>query len=164
MGTRGLTMVIHKREVKVAQYGQWDHYPSGQGRIMWSYLNENGIEKLKEGLEKCRFIVEGSRKDKEINGMENWKEKYPQLSRDVGGGILEMIAENQEDIFWLSDQREFRNDNIFCEYTYIIDLDKNEFQIFQGGYNPLIAFKLNELPDTEFNYLQQVKEACKVSE
>ena len=32
MGTRGLTMVVSKGKTRVAQYGQWDHYPSGQGR------------------------------------------------------------------------------------------------------------------------------------
>ena len=31
MGTRHLVAVIHKDEYKVAQYGQWDGYPSGQG-------------------------------------------------------------------------------------------------------------------------------------
>jgi len=34
MGTRHLSMAYNKGgEVKVAQYGQWDGYPEGQGQI-----------------------------------------------------------------------------------------------------------------------------------
>ena len=164
MGTRGLTMVIHKKEVKVAQYGQWDHYPSGQGSTIFKFLINNDIEKLKSGLERCRFIVEGSRKHKEIEKLsqEKWLEKYPQLSRDVGGRILEMVANSKEnETFWLTDNRNFRDDNVFCEYTYIIDLDKNELQIYEGGYNLIKSFKFNELPGTKELFLEEIKKVNK---
>ena len=40
MGTRGLTKVIDKDGItKVAQYGQWDHYPEGQGVKILYCLN-----------------------------------------------------------------------------------------------------------------------------
>lgn len=160
-------MVIHKKEIKVAQYGQWDHYPSGQGRTIFNFLINNDIEKLKSGLERCKFIIEGSRKDKEINKLspEKWHKKYPQLSRDVGGGILEMVANSKEgEIFWLVDHGTFRDDDFFCEYTYIIDLDKEEFQIYEGGYSLLKSFKFNDLPGTDFEYLEQVKKSYKETE
>ena len=45
MGTRNLTMVIHKEEPKIAQYGQWDGYPSGQGstalKFLFKMMNED---------------------------------------------------------------------------------------------------------------------------
>ena len=39
MGTRNLTMVINQKgEKKVAQYGQWDGYPSGVGVSVLNFL------------------------------------------------------------------------------------------------------------------------------
>lgn len=41
MGTRGLTAVMVDGEYKVAQYGQWDHYPDGQGKTALAFCREN---------------------------------------------------------------------------------------------------------------------------
>jgi hypothetical protein len=38
MGTRHLTMVVSNNETKVAQYGQWDGYPEGQGVTILTFL------------------------------------------------------------------------------------------------------------------------------
>ena len=38
MGTRGLYCVVQDGELKVAQYGQWDAYPSGQGAVVLNFL------------------------------------------------------------------------------------------------------------------------------
>ena len=56
MGTRSLTVVVHNNEVKVAQYGQWDGYPKGQGKTLLSFLKDaSKVETLKQLLPKVRF-------------------------------------------------------------------------------------------------------------
>ena len=41
MGTRNLTKVIDKEgNIRVAQYGQFDGYPSGQGANIVGFINE----------------------------------------------------------------------------------------------------------------------------
>ena len=40
MGTRHLTCVVKDGDYKVAQYGQWDGYPSGQGIDILTFLRE----------------------------------------------------------------------------------------------------------------------------
>ena len=38
MGTRHQQMVINQKgEIKLSQYGQWDGYPSGQGKDILTY-------------------------------------------------------------------------------------------------------------------------------
>ena len=60
MGTRNLTMVIDQQgEKKVAQYGQWDGYPSGVGLGVLSFLKDKDLfEKIKSNLSKVRFLDE----------------------------------------------------------------------------------------------------------
>lgn len=40
MGTRHLICVSHNDQCKVAQYGQWDGYPAGQGVNILAFLRE----------------------------------------------------------------------------------------------------------------------------
>lgn len=146
MGTRNLTMVISNGETKVAQYGQWDGYPEGQGVTALNFLTNTDLNKFKEKLNSVKFI-NGS-KEKEINkwlksiGCENgwmnmeqaklYHEKYPLLTRDNGAGILNLIMESEEEINWVNDNREFAADSLFCEWAYVIDLDKNTFEVYEG--------------------------------
>lgn len=146
MGTRNLTMVISNGETKVAQYGQWDGYPEGQGVTALNFLTNTDLNKFKEKLNSVKFI--NGAKEKEINkwlksiGCENgwmnmeqaklYHEKYPLLTRDNGAGILNLIMESEEEINWVNDNREFAADSLFCEWAYVIDLDKNTFEVYEG--------------------------------
>jgi len=63
MGTRNLTVVISGGKRVVAQYGQWDGYPSGQGATALNFLSSEGsLDKLKKTLEKVRFRNEEDEK------------------------------------------------------------------------------------------------------
>jgi hypothetical protein len=55
MGTRNLTMVISKGEYKIAQYGQWDGYPSGQGSVVLNFLMNLDVDlnKFRDTLDRC---------------------------------------------------------------------------------------------------------------
>lgn len=57
MGTRHLISVVLDGEYKIAQYGQWDGYPSGQGQAIVDFLLDNfDREAFKRQLAKCRFL------------------------------------------------------------------------------------------------------------
>ena len=50
MGTRNLiTVTLNKKKV-VAQYGQWDGYPEGQGKTVHEFLSKVNLDKFKKQL------------------------------------------------------------------------------------------------------------------
>jgi hypothetical protein len=185
MGTRNLTMVISKGETKVAQYGQWDGYPSGKGVNILNFLitlgtdktakeeflkerKENGwardnakeflklknlsIENFKENLDSISFFAE---EEIEILNEDFGKslKQRPYLSRDVASEILLEISKGNVDK--LVSQEKFAGDSLFCEWAYVVDLDKNTFEVYKG-------FNTKKIDETErFFYLQEEEEEYK---
>lgn len=157
MGTRHLIAVQLDGEYKIAQYGQWDGYPSGQGKTVIDFLSVPGnTAKLREALSKIRFLdAEG--RDKEI--IESYNANAPQwsneqdkrtaeqrrwfrsyISRDLGAEILASVANSTDDEIILSNSIDFAGDSLMCEYAYVIDLDKNTLEVFKGfNHKPLDA-------------------------
>lgn len=191
MGTRNLVAVQLDGQYKVAQYGQWDGYPEGQGMGCLEFLRKEMDEELfKAALRKTSFIS-----DKELKalwkkygadnrGMMSVKEAnrivrdYPQFSRDTGSGILKLVQKHPEGIK-LQNSIDFIGDGLFCEWAWVIDLDKRTFEGFRGfnqtplalgerfyqfgsdkRYQPprlTASFSLDELPDDE-TFLAAFKE------
>lgn len=134
MGTRNLTLVISDGQIKVAQYGQWDGYPSGQGATVLDFLrNLKNFELFKKRVNKCSFLTE-----EEINSInQNLDDKEPfpaELSRDTCAKILNIIYKSKEGLK-LVDNTEFAADSLFCEWAYVIDLDKRNLEVYRGFNN-----------------------------
>jgi len=161
MGTRGLTKVVDRNGVtKVAQYGQWDHYPAGQGVKILSILTAEhyAVEELELALDKCFFTTEAEREAiyKEYNDrypetthMKKFSSMVPSLSRDTCGDILNVVRWSAGPVP-LMDESEFEGDNLFCEGVYEINYQTNKF-ISKFG-DVVAEFDLNKLPD-ESTYL-----------
>jgi len=147
MGTRHLTMVIdQKGKTKIAQYGQWDGYPSGQGTTVLKFLkNPKNIDKLKAKFPMIRFATVQDKKEiddfmKSIGSKDGWMtgdqadkyhQKYPLLTRDNGAEILNMLLKINENVF-IMNQTEFAGDSLFCEWAYVIDLKKKVLEVYTG--------------------------------
>jgi hypothetical protein len=60
MGTRNVTAVLYGGVFKVAQYGQWDGYPSGQGATVLDFVKQmlaDGKEQdFKQAVDRCFFL------------------------------------------------------------------------------------------------------------
>ena len=144
MGTRNLTCVVLNDEYRVAQYGQWDGYPSGQG--------VNILEFLKTDFNKDEFIK--NLEEWEVLTEEEIKEKYEgesiaSLSRDVGSNILYAIQNDtlKDKVLFLS--TEFAQDSLFCEWAYVLNLDTDELEVFQG-FNTTPLSKSDRFYNSDF--------------
>ena len=197
MGTRHLTIVQKNNEYKVAQYGQWDGYPEGAGSEILDFCRrhlstEAGRNAFSEKVLKCKFIagarienlIRSVQQKDEYNGYDEncspkWTKVYPQFSRDTGNEVLSLIL-NSENGLALEDTLSFIKESLFCEWAWVIDLDKNTFEAYVGfnkvpltqserfyrydtqyinGYRAcrfVKAWSLDELP-TEEEFLQEFK-------
>lgn len=148
MGTRNSTIIYLNGEPVMGNYCQWDGYPESAGVGILRVIREAGYHKLRAALENIVIIS-----DDEIR--ERWAEcgadldspfvstdvsnrlRYPQFHRDSTGyeiiaAILDATEANPLQLPDPAEAVEFAKDGLFCEYCYVIDLDRQVFAVFQG--------------------------------
>lgn len=137
MGTRNLTAVMSDGKYQIAQYGQSDGYPGGQGRTALTFCRSYlataaGREAFKAKLAKVSFF-EGEVSDEEAD-------KYRRYwTRDNGAHILDLVMDATQPIK-LNNQIDFAGDSLMCEWAYVIDLDRGTFEVYEGfNKKPLLA-------------------------
>ena len=143
MGTRNLTCVYLDGEYKVAQYGQWDGYPEGQGMTCLKFVRDEMDEKkFKEHVRIRRFASNSYLRDlgETYGAVNGWmslddskrlRDNWPQFSRDTAAEILLMIQNDHVSLL-LKNDITFAADSLFCEWAYVIDLDKRTFEVYEG--------------------------------
>ncbi len=153
MGTRSLTVVVHNQEVKVACYGQFDGYPEVLGmKLLWFFSNPENTKNLQAILPNVRLWNDKDQKLQDeflesigcTNGILNDKQKeqfkkhYPFRYRErygklIEGQILEVLLEFIHlDEIVTTNAYDFASGSLFCEWAYVIDYDKNTFEVYKG--------------------------------
>jgi hypothetical protein len=178
MGTRGLTKVVYKNQVIVAQYGQWDHYPEGQGVTLFHTLQDPDV--VKRFIKKIPQIYYPSDSDVQallkpfqdgvmdgslsMDSGKKFAEQFPTLTRDTGGEIFRVIADWDDSPIPIVRDIDFEKDELFCEGVYTINLDSEffhtQFGRYEGSweYSLLIGFEsLREM--TVDDYLISCKDS-----
>ena len=180
MGTRNSTLVKINKKIKVAQYGQWDGYPSGQGVTILETLRNCNLDELKEKCSKVTQIKDYKLKylwseahdlvGKEENDSkigfvsvevaDKFKSMHPHLHRDCGGEILKHILNGVNEVDLDLDFAIGRGGFFGCEWCYVVDFDNNVLQVYSGTYTKeylLKEFDLNSLPNEE-EFLKECEE------
>ena len=198
MGTRNLICVVDENgEYRVAKYCQWDGYPEGQGKKVYNFVsNPDNLKALSNALNIVEEIDParlesywkqcGSKGDGWVtcDVADKFREQYPHLHRDMGGEILQYIVDlynNGVGVIEVSNDLDFANDGLMCEWCYLVDLRSRTFEVYKGfnksevgenarfngppdkyGYYPVALLKLwkfDELPATVEDFFQQVEDA-----
>lgn len=156
MGTRNLTIVYIDGEYRVAQYGQWDGYPEGQGATCLEFCRRLFYDvgfraEFERKIRACRWItqqeVDTINTRIKSGELEDWQSVYPELSRNTCADILKLIA-NSKDEIKLKNSLSFAAE-MDCEYAWVIDLDNNTFEGYIGfNKTPLSA-------DERFVFLEE---------
>lgn len=155
MGTRGLTAVILDGTHRIAQYGQWDHYPSGQGKRALEFCRDFLVDDVKraafiEAIGRCRFATDADIATAEAAG-NRWKEIFPAWTRDHGAGILGFVANHPGEIV-LRDGWTFGANSLFCEWAYAIDLTAGTFEVYCGSNKGDVVGRFASLPREHVDY------------
>jgi hypothetical protein len=141
MGTRHLTVVYDTAgELKIAQYGQWDGYPSATGCEILDFLRDtNTVFMLKTyRLKECSFLT-----DKDFETMSDPR-LYPQLNRDLGSDILHLASSVSG--LKLRNSIDFAADSLFCEWAYVIDFSTNNLEVYRGFSTEPAKGRFADLP------------------
>lgn len=133
MGTRNLFKIIKDNKTVLAKYNQWDGYLDGQGKALSEFIvNDLNFEALNNGLSRIRMLHEDSQELKDIYETIG-VEKYPLLTRDTT--VNDQLKAISIGVLPLEtfDASDFKNDGLYCEYVYELNLDNNTVSVFTPG-------------------------------
>lgn len=143
---------------------QWDSYPSGQGAAVLDFLQNKMKENFKEKVRACSWISSAEYKQLWVEAgadpnsdmvsmdiSDKFKENNLHLHRDCGSNIYSLIQDSDSGLK-LQDSISFAADSLFCEWAYVVDLDKNTFEVYKGFNKEKLA------KEERFSFLNEVCE------
>lgn len=139
MGTRG-AYGFRSEGKDYLTYNHYDSYPSGLGddlanQIRAELATGTTVETLRQQVRDMRMIA---RDDEQPTAEE--REKFGHLWSNVSNGHdwYSLLREMQGRLFShttegvMIDGNAFIMDSLFCEYAYILNLDEQTFEVYQG--------------------------------
>lgn len=138
MGTRGLMAFAHNGEVK-AMYNHWDSYPSGLGEVMqkWMLAQDGDFSVAIERFERLQAVQEDSEPTEDqklallrylnLEVGNRTDGDWYNLLRDTQGNPTEALEAG-----FFVDYFKFGEDSLFCEFAYVVDLDREVLEVYKG--------------------------------
>lgn len=139
MGTRGL-YGIRKAGVDKVTYNHFDSYPEYLGSNILKFCMNNNKDQLTELFNKIELVgnEKPTEEQKKVCKRNRWFDDAVSLQTDDDWYCL--LRETQGDLevlkhadkAYMIDNHDFIKDSLFCEYAYIINLDRNVLEVWIG--------------------------------
>ena len=160
MSTRGL-YGIRKNGIDKCTYNHSDSYPDWLGKKMLEFCAANSVERLSRFFDNIEIVSEDNKPTEEqievcrkagyVNlcvGSQNETDWYC-LLRNLQGNFKAYTEciENDSKVF-MTDGIGFIMDSLFCEYAYIINIDDEVLEYYEGFQKtPQIGNRYGTTPD-----------------
>lgn len=134
MSTRGV-YGFRKNGIDKLTYNHGDSYPEWLGKNMLNFCKV-GIEKLNDVCDRIILVEENVKPNQEqiytcvANEWGNQSNEWYDLLRYVQGQPSKYLKSDTE--IYMIDNKEFIKESLYCEYGYIINLDTNMFEFWEG--------------------------------
>jgi len=136
MGTRGAFGVIIGEEEKIG-YNQLDSYPEGKGVENLRWLRNANVPIIRKQARDARLVGDNVKPTPEdiaalkaatdLSVSEQSTDDWYCLTRGTHGDIGAML-----ECGYIHDWHTFPLDSLYCEWAYIVDIDKEVFEVYSG--------------------------------
>lgn len=161
MGTRGFLGILKNKEMK-GMYNHFDSYPTGLGECIVRDINRIDIDKRIDVLnDTYDYIQLVEYDDKPTKEQQEECQKAGVIDLTVSEQSLDdwycllrktqmnfNIYINKKVPYMLADN-DFINDEVYCEWAYVINLDNNKLEVYRYG---------NTYPTAVFDLLNVIEE------
>jgi hypothetical protein len=134
MGTRGFLGFVVDGDAKIT-YNHYDSYPSGLGINVLAWARQIDVSKVREQVRALRLVSESAapsaeeaiqyalHTDSRVSDGDDWYATLRHLQGDPQGYL---------DAGVMPDASDFPTNSLFCEWGYLVDLDRQTLEVYRG--------------------------------
>jgi hypothetical protein len=128
----------HNGEIK-AMYNHWDSYPTGLGEVMvkWMLAQDGDFSDAIEKFDRLTAVDENAEPTEDqklalvrylnLSVGSRTDSDWYNLLRDTQGNPVGALEAG-----FFADYFKFGEDSLFCEYGYVVDLDRKVLEVYKG--------------------------------
>lgn len=137
MGTRGC-YGFYKNGITKATYNHFDSYIGGLGKDILDFVENTSIPIMNKIFDKIELVREDDIPTiEQIENCQDFTDLSVSSQNIIDFYCLLRKAQGDLNAYktnlkYMIDSRDFLGDSLFCEYAYIINLDKNVLEFYKG--------------------------------